>query len=126
MTRIFLLMLLLTMPIAATAHGPAPAAQHGGVVAETSDEHWLELVMTGNDITIYVADQANKLIASVGLTAKATILAGGKTQQVALTPATANTLVGKLETSASGKVTAAISLSIGSKASQARFTITRP
>lgn len=118
--------LLATLPLAALAHGAAPAAQHGGTVAETSDEHWVELVLKGNQVIVYVNDQANKPVPSAGVAAKATVLIGGKAQQVVLVPADANTLIGRLDQTAVGKVTSVITLTIGGKSAQVRFLSTQP
>ena len=113
---------LAVAPAASFAHGPLPPAQHGGTVVEASDEHVLELVLTGNQMTVYVSGEANKSVSNAHLDGKATVLVGGKSQQVTLVPAEANSLTGKLDTAASGKVTSVISLTIDGKPAQVRFT----
>ena len=118
--------LLATLPMTALAHGIAPAAQHGGSVAETTGEHWVELVLRGTEMTVYVSDDANKPIASARLGGKATVLVGGKSQQVALLPAAANSLTGKLDPGAAGKVISAVTLTVDGKSAQVRFTTTQP
>ena len=115
-----------TLPSTALAHGAAPAAQHGGIVAESSDEHWVELVLKGNQMIVYVNDQANKPVPSAGVGAKATVLVGGKAQQVVLVPADANALTTRLDPAATGKVTAVVTLTIGGKSAQVRFATTQP
>lgn len=122
MKYIFLAAFLTAIPLAGFAHGPTPAAQHGGTVAEASDEHWVELVLSGNQMTVYVSGEANKSVSNAHLDGKATVLVGGKSQQVTLVPAEANSLTGKLDTAASGKVTSVISLTIDGKPAQVRFT----
>jgi hypothetical protein len=57
---------------------------------------------------------------------KATVLIGGKSQTVVLTSAGANTLTGKLDRAASGKVTSVVTLTVEGKSAQARFTTTYP
>jgi len=126
MKQFIIAVLLALSPISAFAHGAAPAAQHGGTVAETSDDHWVELVVAGRSISVYVGDQANKAIPSARLGGKATVLIGGKSQQIALIPAAANSLTGQLDPAATGKVTAVLALTIDGKQSQVRFTLTQP
>lgn len=126
MKHLILAVLLALGPITALAHGTAPAAQHGGIVAETSDDHWVELVVTARSISVYVGDQANKPIPSARVNGKATVLIGGKSQQIILLPAAANSLTGQLDPAATGKVTAVLALTIDGKPSQARFTLTQP
>ena len=53
---------LVAIPAAGFAHGPAPAAAHGGLVAESSAEQWVELVIKGDEIVVYVSDENNKPI----------------------------------------------------------------
>ena len=109
------------IPVGAFAHGPAPAAQHGGTVAEASDEHWVELVLNGNQMTVYVSSEANQPIPSARLGGKATVLVGGKSQLVTLVPAGANSLAGKLDPAATGKVTSVMTVTIDGRSTQVRF-----
>ena len=118
--------LLASLPMTALAHGSVPAAQHGGSVAETSDEHWVELVLKGNQMIVYVNDPANKQVPSASIGAKATVLVGGKAQQVVLVPADANALTARVDPAAAGKVTSVITLTIGGKSGQVRFVTTQP
>jgi extradiol dioxygenase family protein len=117
---------LAAIPVAALAHGAAPAAQHGGIVAEASDEHWVELVLKGTQMTVYVSDEANKPVASARLGGKATVLVGGKSQQVVLVPAEADSLAGNLDAAVTGKVTSVVTLTIDGKSAQVRFATTQP
>ena len=115
--------LIATTPLAAFAHGAPPAASHGGQVAEDSSENWVELVIKGDWVDVYVLDEAKTPVPSAKLTGKATVLVGGKSQSVALAPGAANSLTGKLDTPATGKVTAVLSLSVGGKPTQARLAV---
>ena len=117
---------LAVVPAAVFAHGPLPPAQHGGTVVEASDEHVLELVLTGNQMTVYVTDGTKPVSAAQLGGGKATVLIGGKSQTVTLTNAGANSLTGKLDPAASGKVTSVLTLMVEGKSSQARFTTTHP
>jgi len=112
---------LATAPAAAFAHGAAPAAAHGGQVVEDSAEHWVELVIKGDQLTAYVLGGDKNPVPSAQLTGKATVLVGGKSQQVVLAPAEENSLTGKLDPAATGKVTAVLSLTVAGKPAQARF-----
>ena len=118
--------LIVLIPVVAFAHGPAPAAQHGGTVAETSDEHWVELVLNGNQMIVYVSSEANQPIPSARLGGKATVLVGGKSQIVTLMPAGANRLEAKLDPAATGKVTSVMTVSIDGKTTQVRFATNHP
>lgn len=115
--------LIATTPLAAFAHGTAPAAAHGGQVVEDSSENWVELVIKGDRLAVYVLDEAKAPVPSAKLAGKATVLVGGKSQSVALVAADANSLVGKLDPAATGKVTAVLSLSVGGKPTQARIAV---
>merc|ERR1711939_16109 len=62
MMRRFAVPLLLTlalMPGAVSAHGEAPQAMHGGLIKE-AQELWVELVVKGADVAVYVVDEARK------------------------------------------------------------------
>lgn len=126
MRRFWLAGFLAVAPAAAFAHGPLPPAQHGGTVVEASDEHMVELVMKGSQMTIYVTDGSKPVpVAQIG-GGRATVLMGGKAQSVTLAPSEANGLTGKLESAASGKVTSVVTLTVEGKSSQSRFTTTYP
>ncbi len=114
---------LAAAPHAAFAHGTPPVPAHGGQVVEDSAENWVELVIKGDQLTVYVLDEAKAPVPSAKLTGKATVLVGGKSQQVALAPADANSLNGRLDPAATGKVTAVLSLAVAGKPTQARLTV---
>ncbi len=115
---------LLGAPIAAHAHGPTPAASHGGQVQEAA-EHWVELVIRADQVTVFVNEPDNKPLAAKEWSGKATILVGGKTETVTLAPADGNSATGRLAAPASGRVTAVLQLTIDGKPTQARFAITQ-
>jgi len=114
---------LLTLPVVTHAHGPTPAATDGGQVQEAA-EHWVELVVQGDQVTAYVNELDSKPLSAKEWSGKATILVGGKTEAVSLTPADGNSANGKLAAPATGRVTAVLQLTIDGKAAQARFAIT--
>lgn len=130
MNRNRLLAILLTaflssIPPVVSAHGTAPAPAHGGAVAEDSGEHWVELVIKADQMTIYVSDNDNKPLAAAQLGGKATIVAGSKKEEVILAPAQVNSLVGTLSSPISGKVTTLIAISVNGKPAQVRFVTTQ-
>ncbi len=112
---------LLLAPGAAFAHGTPPAPAHGGQVAEDSAEHWVELVISGDTLTVWVLDETKKPIPAAQLGGKATVLVAGKSQAVVLAQGDANSLTGKLPTAATGKTTTVLSLTVSGKTAQARF-----
>ncbi len=114
---------LLFAPLAAFAHGAPPAPAHGGVVSEGSGEHWVELSIAGDQVTAWVSDEDNKPIPAAQLGGKATVLIDGKSQAVALSPADANSVTGKLAAPATGQVTAVLALTAGGKPVQVKFVV---
>ena len=123
MLKIVLTAALLATPPAAFAHGTPPAAAHGGQVAEDSGENWVELVIKGDQLAVYVLDEAKAPVPSAKLTGKATVLVAGKSQSVTLAAGDANSLTGKLDAAATGKITAVLSLLVAGKPTQARIAV---
>ena len=113
---------VLGAPVLAYAHGPTPAAAHGGQVQE-ADEHWVELVIRADQVTVFVNEPDHKPLAAREWSGKATVLVGGKTETVTLTPSDGNSATGRLAAPASGRVTAVLQLTIDGKPAQARFAI---
>lgn len=97
--------------------------KHGGVVVH-SGHHHLELVAAGASIELFVTDVAGEPEDVAAARASATVLADGKTEQVALAPSGANRLKGVRSTS-EGKIAAVIvSLTLpGHEAEQVRFQL---
>lgn len=102
------------------AHGQPPQASHGGQVQE-AHENWVELVINGDAVTLYVLDEAQKPVPSSQVTGTATVLVGTKPYKVQLRPMDANGLQGKLPVLVSGKTVATISLKINNQPATARF-----
>ncbi|ACK81945.1 hypothetical protein [Methylorubrum extorquens] len=103
------------------AHGEAPQAVHGGLVQE-AQEMWLELVVKGTEVTVYVLDEARKPVPASQIVGTATVLVGGKSYKVDLSPTGANSVQGTLPVAATSQIVATVSLKIGGKAATARFT----
>ncbi len=110
-------------PAAAFAHGAPPAPAHGGTVAEGSGEHWVELSVSGEQMTAWVSDEDNKPIPAAQLGGKATVLIDGKTQTVPLSPAADNSVTGKLSAPATGRLTAVLALTAQGKPVQVKFVV---
>lgn len=119
-TAIYLALALALAPGAAFAHGEAPPAAHGGMMQE-AHEMWLELVVQNKDVTLYVLDAAKQPVPSTEVSGTVTILTGGKTHKVELSPVEENRLRGELPVSASGRIVATASLKIAGKAVSVRF-----
>ncbi len=113
----------LLAPAAAFAHGTPPAPAHGGQVVEDSAEHWVELVTSGDLLTVYVLDEDRNPVPSAQLGGKATVLASGKREEVALTLGEGNSLTGRLAAPVSGKMTAVLQLTVGGKPATVRFAV---
>jgi hypothetical protein len=107
-------------PLAALAHGQPPAAAHGGQVQDAHGS-WVELVVRGDEVEVYVMDEHGGPVPSSQVSGTATVMVAGQPQKIQLTPATANELTGRLAAPASGKTVATVSLKIGGKAATARF-----
>lgn len=120
MTRRLALLLLLSASVA-HAHGAAPAPAHGGIVAESSAENWVELAIKGRTISIWLRGQDGRSLPVTGLSAKATVLAGGKSEAVALV-AGADSLTGDLPVPLSGKATVVLVISGNGRTEQVRFS----
>jgi len=112
---------LLLGPAAAFAHGAPPPPAHGGQVAEDSAERWVELVISGDTLTVWVLDESQKPVPAAQLSGKATVLVAGKSQVLVLAPGDANSLTGKLPAAAAGKMTTVLLLTVSGKTAQARF-----
>lgn len=122
--KINAVLIMLTLALApgpGFAHGERPVAAHGGDLQEAA-ETWLELVVKGNDVKVYVLDHAHKPIPASRVSGTATVLVEGKSHKVELSPAEGNAVQGKLPVSAMGRIVAAVALRIDGKPVSARFT----
>lgn len=94
----------LTLAVALALATPAPAhtdskftkGPNGGHIVDAGggSQH-LEMVATGGDLTLYVTDANEKPVDAAGGSAEAQVLVGGKTHNVALTPAGGHIMKGK-------------------------------
>lgn len=116
-----LLLALALTPGAVWAHGEAPQAAHGGLMQE-AQELWVELVVKGTDVTVYVLDHAGKPVPATQVSGTATVLVGGQSHKVELSAAGEDGVRGKLPAPVTGNVVAAVALKVGGRAVSARFT----
>jgi len=107
-------------PVSGFAHGELPQASHGGMVQEAG-EIYLELVVKGTDVTVYVLDQARKPVPGAQVTGTATVLVDGKSHKVELKAAEGNSVHGTLPVEANGRVVATVALKVAGKTASARF-----
>lgn len=121
--RTALLAAALLSPVAAFAHGTPPAPAHGGIVAEGSGEHWVEMSVAGDQLTAWVSEEDGAPIPAAQLGGKATVLIDGKTQTVALSPGAANSVTGTLAAPAAGRLTAVLALTAQGKPVQVKFVL---
>lgn len=111
---------LAVAPVAAFAHGERPQAAHGGEIQDAQGV-WVELVVKASDVTVYIMSEDHKPIPAAQVTGTATVLVGGRTYKVELSPAEANSVHGTLPVAATGKVVAIVSLKVGGKPASTRF-----
>lgn len=112
---------LLLAPATALAHGEPPQSMHGGLIQE-AHENWIELVVSGTQVKLYVMDEGKKPVPAAQVSGTASVLVGGKIYKVNLVPGAGNSLEGQLPIPASGASAATVSLKIGGQPVSARFT----
>ena len=97
MTKIILaaLAVVLTAGLVLAAD-PALKPKHGGKIAPTG-HHLIELVANGRSLEVYVTHENGEPEDVKDAKASATVLAGGKTAQIPLSPADGNALKGASE-----------------------------
>ncbi|ACA17857.1 conserved hypothetical protein [Methylobacterium sp. 4-46] len=116
---------LLALALGGAALAPLTAARaqeagpNGGQVS-VADGHPIEMVAAGTALTFHLLGEDGKPVDTKGLSARAFVQSGGRTETVALTPAAPNRLVGTLAAPlAAGKVV--LSTRIHGHALQARY-----
>lgn len=120
-TNIMFAALLLCLPLAAHADGPA-IGPNGGQVRDAGKYH-LELVVKDTALSVYVTGNKDAKITTKGATGTATVLAGKGTSNVKLEPSGENALAGSggFQPAPDMKVVVSVTLS-GQPPVQARFT----
>ena len=121
-TKLLLAIAAFALPALAYAHGDAPKAKHGGIVAESKDIEY-ELVPKADSIALYVEDHGQK-VDTKGASAKVTLLSGGEKSEIALLPAGENKLEakGSFKLAAGTKAVSVVTLA-GKPAATARFEL---
>jgi hypothetical protein len=74
---------LVLSPLVALAHGDPPQAAHGGQMQE-AHENWVELVVSGTQVTLYVLDEGRKPVPASQVSGTASVLVEGKIYKVQL------------------------------------------
>ncbi|EIZ84356.1 MULTISPECIES: hypothetical protein [Methylobacterium] len=121
LSAIPLILTLALAPTAGFAHGEAPHAAHGGLMQE-AQELWVELVVKGADVAVYVTDEARKPVPATQVSGTATVLVGGQSYKVELSATGGDGVQGRLPAPVTGSVMATVALKVGGKAVSARFT----
>lgn len=116
-----LMMALAIAPVPVFAHGERPQPTHGGDMQDAQG-FWVELVVKGSDVTVYVMSEDHKSIPAQQISGTATVLVDGKSYKVELSPGDANSVQGKLPVPASGKLVATVALKVSGKTASARFS----
>ncbi|HWW70476.1 MAG TPA: hypothetical protein VN089_11090 [Duganella sp.] len=92
----------------AVAHG-SPVANHGGI-AQAVGETWLELVVRGDQVDLYLQDDGDDM-ASADVTGKITLVTAAGKREFVLKPAGGNKLEAKAPGAAkAGKVLALLTM----------------
>jgi len=112
--------LLILMASNATAE-PAKGTNGGDVVV--MENHPIEFVSKGQEITFYILDEDGQTpVSTAGLTGRAVIQDGGKTTAVNLSPAEPNRFVGQLQMPLGARARVVFSAKVAGHNLQARFT----
>jgi hypothetical protein len=100
--------------------GAETRGPNGGIVVK-ADDHPIEFVVRGQELVFYIGDHDGKPMATKGLKARAIVQDGGKTINIALSPAPPNMFVGKLATPLGAKARVVFSSVFDGHSLQARF-----
>ncbi len=101
--------------------GPALAAGPNGGQVVMAEDHPVELVVTDTGLTFFVTEEGGQPLATAGLSGKAYIQAGGKTETVALKGAAPNRFVGDLKAPLPPGARIVLSAKVHGHGLQARF-----
>jgi hypothetical protein len=112
---------LLTLMASSAPAEPAKGANGGDVVV--MENHPIEFVSKGLEITFYILDEDGQTpVSTAGLTGRAVIQDGGKTTAVNLTSAEPNRFVGQLQMPLGMRARVVFSAKVAGHNLQARFT----
>lgn len=96
--------------------------QQGGVMAEATSGHRLELVAEADQLAVYLTDHSGKPVASQGVSGEITLLVGTAKTTTALAPAGGNKLTAKAKAAPGAKAIVKVSLP-GKAVEQVRLTV---
>lgn len=100
---------------------PALAAGPNGGQTTVFDGHPIEFVASDSAVTFYLSDEDGKPVDTAGLSAKAFVQAGGRTDTLVLKPAAPNRLVADLKAPLAAGAKVVLSAKLHGHAIQARF-----
>lgn len=118
---IFLALITAMAAMPGLAAAQATKGSNGGPVVK-SEGHPIEFVRNGLDIVFYVGDDDGSPLSTKDMKGRATILDGGKTVTVPLSPAKPNLMSGKLQTELSPKAIVVFSANAHGHTLTARYT----
>lgn len=90
---------------------------------QEAHENWVELLVNGTQMKIYILDDREKPVSGSLLSGTASVLIDGNIYKVQLIPGIDNVLEGNLPVSASGASAATVLLMVRGQPVSARFTI---
>ena len=118
----FMLILNIAPSLGADQHDHAKVGANGGQVMDAGPYH-LELVVKGQELTLYVLDDKNSKISVDGAKASAIVMSGSAKTTILLTPTSGNALKGAGDFQAKEDMRVLLSLTLPGKGTQqARFT----
>ena len=100
---------------------PSLAAGPNGGQTTVSDGHPIEFVASESGVTFFLTGEDGKPVDTAGLTAKAFVQAGSKTETLTLKPAAPNRLVGDLKAPLAAGAKVVLSAKVHGHTIQARF-----
>ncbi|AWN36169.1 hypothetical protein [Methylobacterium radiodurans] len=118
--------ILRTITLLAALHGglmagPALAAGPNGGRTTVADGHPVEMVSSGTGLTFFVVEEDGKPLNTAGLSAKAFVQSGGRTETVPLVGAAPNRFVGALKAPLPAGAKVVFSTKVHGHNLQARF-----
>ena len=121
-TEMMVALALVASPNVAWSHNVAKGPNGGQIVDDKG--HHVEFTTKGSEVVLYLSDDKDKPIGSMGASGRVVIQAAGKQASVALVPADPNMLTAKLE----GPLAAGAKLVVSAKLPdghdlQARFVV---
>jgi hypothetical protein len=120
MNKLLLIGLLAISVSTASAHGP-DKGKNGGQMADAGDYH-VEVVVNDTSLTVYINDQSDKALPTVGFKGTAILVVDGKAERFPLVPENENKLTGTAAVPLKAPIKGAIQITNSSnKTAQAKF-----